>query len=95
MDNKAFSPLVWYGPGKAQNNAINAELDPTLVEIAPGSTVERGASVYEGRSTYSDINFESFFNHQVKFNDLHSLKTTVGVSIFSDTLQTTFLIAAA
>ena len=83
VDNKAFSPLVWYGPGKAQNNAINAELDPTLVEIAPGSTVERGASVYEGRSTYSDINFESFVNHQVKFNDLHSLKTTAGVSIFS------------
>ena len=83
VDNKIFSPLVWYGPGKAQNTAINADLDPTLVEIAPGSTIERGASVYEGRSTYSDVNFESFINHDTKFNEIHTLKTTAGVSIFS------------
>lgn len=83
VDNKVFSPLVWYGPGKSQNNAINEDLDPSLVEIAPGTEIERGASVYEGRSTYSDLNYESFVNHKFTFKEIHTIKTTVGVSVFS------------
>ena len=46
VDNKAFSPLVWFGPGKAQNTALNEQLDPTEIEIAPDVLIERGASVY-------------------------------------------------
>lgn len=83
VDGKTFSPLAWFGPGKAQNTAINANLDPTQVEIAPGTFIERGASVTEQRSSYSDLNFESFFNHEKVFNAIHTVKTTLGASIFS------------
>ena len=83
VDQKAFSPLVWYGPGKAQNSALNANLDPTQVEIAPGTLIDRGASVYEARATYSDLNFESYVNHEYTFKLIHRLKTTAGISVFS------------
>ena len=42
MDNKSFSPLAWYGPGKYANSAINADLDPVMVEIADSVFIERG-----------------------------------------------------
>ena len=83
VDQKAFSPLAWYGPGKAQNSALNANLDPTQVEIAPGTLIDRGASVYEARATYSDLNFESYVNHEYTFKLIHRLKTTAGISVFS------------
>ena len=83
VDQKAFSPLVWYGPGKAQNSALNANLEPTQVEIAPGTLIDRGASVYEARATYSDLNFESYVNHEYTFRLIHRLKTTAGISVFS------------
>ena len=82
VDFKAFSPLVWYGPGKAQNNALNANLDPTRVEIADSVFIERGASVFESRSTYVDLNGESFLNYNRIFNEDHSVKGTFGVSVF-------------
>lgn len=83
VDQKIFSPLVWYGPGKAQNTALNADLDPTQVEIAPGTMIDRGASVFEARYTYGDLNFESFINHDYTFGTIHNLKSTIGFSIFS------------
>lgn len=83
VDGKSFSPLVWFGPGKAQNSAINAELDPSTVEIAPGTLIDRGASVWEQRATYSDLNYESYVNHKITIKDIHRIKTTAGVSIFS------------
>lgn len=82
VDQKVFSPLVWYGPGKAQNTAINANLDPSLVEIADSTFIERGASVYEGRSTYVDLTYESFLNYKHVFNKDHTVKSTLGVSVF-------------
>ena len=83
VDVKAFSPLVWYGPGKSQNSAINEDLDPSIVEIAPGSFIDRGASVYEARSTYTDLNYESFLNHKITLNNIHTFKSTLGLSVFS------------
>ena len=83
VDDKVFSPLVWYGPGKAPNTALNEDLDPTSVEIAPGTSVDRGASVYEQRASYSDLNFESFLNHEVRIKSLHRIKTTAGLSVFT------------
>ncbi len=82
VDNKAFSPLAWFGPGKAQNTALNENLDPTMVEIAPNVKIERGASVSEGRATFGDLNFESFLNHQKAFAGGNTLKTTAGFSVF-------------
>ena len=82
VDFKAFSPLVWYGPGKAQNTALNANLDPTSVEIADSVFIERGASVFESRSTYIDLNAESYLNYDRIFNEDHSVKGTFGVSVF-------------
>lgn len=83
VDDKTFSPLVWYGPGKAQNTAINEDLDPSQVEIADGIFIERGASVYEQRATYRDVTFESFLNYNKKFAEHHSVKGTLGASVFN------------
>lgn len=82
VDNKVFSPLVWYGQGKAQNTAINEDLDPTLVEIADSVFIERGASVFESRSTYLDLNYEGFVNYQQTFDAKHNVKATLGTSVF-------------
>lgn len=85
VDSKTFSPLVWFGPGKAQNSAINADLDPSLVEIGDSVFIERGASVYEARSRYVDVTLESFVNYNHVFDDVHSVKATLGTSLFNRT----------
>jgi len=85
VDFKAFSPLVWYGQGKAQNTALNANLDPTRVEIADSVFIDRGASVFESRSTFVDLNGESYLNYDRIFNEDHSVKGTIGVSVFQRT----------
>ena len=78
-----FSPLAWYGAGKYANSAINsANLDPVQVEIAEDVFIERGASVYEQRATYLDLNFESFLNYSKTIGD-HNIKATLGTSVFS------------
>ena len=82
VDDKSFSPLAWYGAGKYANSAINADLDPVQVEIAEDVFIERGASVFEQRATYLDLNFESFLNYSKVFND-HNVKATLGTSVFS------------
>ena len=81
VDSKSFNPLVWYGPGKYANSAINANLDPVQVEIADSVFLERGASVYEQRATYVDLNYESFLNY-IKEIDDHTIKSTLGTSVF-------------
>lgn len=83
VDQKTFSPLVWYGPGKAQNSAINEDLDPSLVEIGDSVFIERGASVYEQRATYVDVTYESYLNYEHTFNDDHVVKSTLGASVFT------------
>lgn len=82
VDDKVFSPLVWYGPGKAQNTAINAQLDPSIVIIGDSTEIERGAAVFEQRATYLDVTFESFVNYEKTFNDLHQVKGTAGATVF-------------
>ncbi len=81
-DFKSFSPLAYYGPGKAQNTAINADLDAPVVEIADSVFLERGASVYESRTTYVDLSYEGFLNYDRTFNNVHKVKGTFGVSVF-------------
>jgi len=83
VEGKTFSPLVWYGPGKAPNTALNENLDPVMVEIADSTFLERGASVSENRDTYIDLTFESYLNYDRVFNDIHAVKATFGVSSFS------------
>ena len=82
VDDKSFYPLAWYGAGKYANSAVNADLDPVLVEIAEDVFIERGASVFEQRATYLDLNFESFLNYSKTIND-HNVKATLGTSVFS------------
>ena len=82
VDGKVFSPLVWYGPGKAQNTALNADLDAPTVELAEGFSLERGPSVYQHRDTYGDLAFESYVNYDRSFGDDHDFKATAGTSVF-------------
>jgi TonB-linked SusC/RagA family outer membrane protein len=82
VNNKSFSPLVWYGPGKYANTAINEDLDPSLVEIAPDVFLERGSSVYEERATFTDLTYESFMNYDKTFKSVHRIKGTAGISVF-------------
>jgi len=77
VESKVFSPLVWYGPGKAQNTAANENLDPVQVEIADSVFINRGASVLESRETFVDLNYENTFQTD------HKVKATLGASIFN------------
>jgi len=82
VDGKVFSPLVWYGDGKYANTALNEDLESPTVEIATGTEIERGAAVYEERSTFVDLTFESYMNYERTFDSIHKIKGTGGVSIF-------------
>ncbi len=82
VDSKVFSPLVWYGPGKFANTAINADLDSPTVEIADSVFIERGAAVYEDRQSYLDLTFESYLNYDKTFNEKHRVKGTAGITVF-------------
>ena len=87
-DGKFFSPLVFYGSGKAQNTAINEDLDPVMVEIAEGVEIPRLSSVNETRQTYLDYNLEAFLNYNHIFSDVHNVKATLGASIFANRGET-------
>lgn len=80
--SKVFSPLVWYGDGKFANTALNADLESPLVEIADSIFLERGAAVYEDRSSFIDLTFESYLNYDRLFDSVHRVKATAGVSVF-------------
>ena len=82
VDSKVFSPLVWYGPGKFANTAIDADLQSPTVEIADSVFIDRGASVYESRDSYLDLTFESYLNFDKTFNNKHHFKSTAGVTVF-------------
>jgi TonB-linked SusC/RagA family outer membrane protein len=83
VDDKTFSPLVYYGSGKAQNTALNEDLEPRMVEIADGVSVPFNNSVTEGRSTYLNYNLEAFVNYNKSIGD-HAMKGTFGASIVND-----------
>jgi TonB-linked SusC/RagA family outer membrane protein len=82
VDVKVFSPLAWYGNGKFANTALNAALESPTVEIADGVFIERGAAVYEERSSYTDLSGESFLNYDQLFDSVHRVKATLGVTAF-------------
>ena len=82
INSKVFSPLVWYGDGKYANTAINEALESPTVEIADSVFIERGAAVYEERSSYLDLSYESFLNYEKTFQEVHTFKGTAGISIF-------------
>ncbi|HYF69653.1 MAG TPA: TonB-dependent receptor [Ohtaekwangia sp.] len=83
VDHKDFSPLVWYGTGKAQNTAANENLDPPTREIA-GAIIPVPASVAESRTSYFNYSFEAFLNYNQTFGDVHKVKGTFGASIFGN-----------
>jgi TonB-linked SusC/RagA family outer membrane protein len=81
VDDKSFSPLVYYGLGKAQNTASNANLDPFLSEIVTGLTIPIQNSVTESIQNFLDFNTEAYLNYSNTFNDVHKVKGTIGTSI--------------
>ena len=83
VDGKSFSPLAWFGPGKFANTARNENLDPVLVDVG-GTSIERGASVFENRDSFLDYNLEAFLNYDRTFNDIHRFKGTLGASYFGN-----------
>ncbi|ELR70565.1 TonB-dependent receptor [Fulvivirga imtechensis AK7] len=84
VDFKAFSPLVYYGSGKAQNTALNAALQPNTTKIAEGVEIPINNSVTESRTTYFNYNLEAFLNYSHTFGEVHGVKATLGASLFED-----------
>lgn len=82
VDGKFFSPLVYYGPGKAQNTALNANLDPKQREIATGVFLPENGNVTENRTSYFNYNFEAFLNYNNTFGEDHEVKAMLGTSLF-------------
>lgn len=83
VESKTFSPLVYYGAGKAQNTAMNADLDRFTTEIAPGTSIPVNNSVTEGFSTFFNYNLEAFVNYQRDF-DNHKVKGTLGGTLLAN-----------
>lgn len=84
VDYKGFSPLVYYGSGKAQNTALNENLDPVMIDIGEGVLIPRNNNVTETKTTYFDYTLEAFLNYQETFNDRHQVKATLGVGLYND-----------
>ncbi|MGB3183412.1 MAG: TonB-dependent receptor [Cyclobacteriaceae bacterium] len=82
VDYKQFNPLVYYGSGKPQNTALNADLDPTVLTIAEGVELPIRNSVNENVQTFFNYNLEAFLNYDQNFGDLHGVKATLGGSLF-------------
>lgn len=87
VDHREFSPLVWYGTGKAQNTALNENLDPKTREIATDVTIPIPASVTERKNTYFNYNFEAFLNYNQTFGDVHRVKATLGTSFLGESSE--------
>lgn len=83
LDGKTFSPLVYYGSGKAQNTAANANLDPKTTEIVPGTFIPVENSVTESRVSYFDFNLEAYLNYNQTFGD-HKVKGTFGTALYGN-----------
>ncbi|WP_224995530.1 TonB-dependent receptor [Cesiribacter sp. SM1] len=83
VDYKGFSPLVFYGPGKAQNTASNEALDPFENDLN-GVLTPVPNNVTESRTVYFNYNLEAFLNYERTFDDVHKVKATLGTSIFAD-----------
>ncbi|GAB4329848.1 MAG: TonB-dependent receptor [Flammeovirgaceae bacterium] len=83
VNSKIFSPLAWYGSGKAQNTALNANLEEPLVDLGGGNLVKRGASVTEIRSIYFNYNLEAYLNYEKEIGK-HKIKATLGLTTLAD-----------
>jgi TonB-dependent starch-binding outer membrane protein SusC len=83
LDHKDFSPLVWYGSGKAQNTAANENLDPKTKTFGT-LTVPVPASVKEERTSYFNYTFEAFLNYNQQFGDDNKVKGTLGATIYGE-----------
>lgn len=81
VDSKTFSPLVYYGSGKAQNTALNEDLDPNVTEIGGGVEIPVYNNVSETRASYFTYNLEAFLNYEKVFDEVHKVKATLGTAL--------------
>lgn len=88
VTNKTFSPLVYYGSGKAQNTTSSPDLVPdSLLLFSEGDVAFRVPvfnNVRETQETFFNYNLEAFLNYTQTFNTVHRVKGTIGASIFGD-----------
>jgi TonB-dependent starch-binding outer membrane protein SusC len=84
VDDKTFSPLVYYGSGKAQNTASNAALVPFTTEIAPDVEIPVQNNVKETRSTYFNYNLEAFLTYNKTIGSEHKINAVFGTSLLSN-----------
>lgn len=92
VGSKDFKPLVYYGNGKAQNSVNNPALVPDSVTLFSKTVngvevnykVPRTSNVTESQQIYFNYNAEAFLNYNKVFNDVHSVKGTLGTSFIED-----------
>lgn len=92
VGSKTFNPLVYYGNGKAQNTVNNPGLIPDSVTLFSRTVngvevtykLPRTSNVTESQQTYFNYNAEAFLNYNRVFNDIHSVKGTLGTSFIED-----------
>jgi len=84
VSSKEFSPLVYYGSGKAQNTTSSPSLVPDSIEIAPKVKILRQNSVSQTEQTYFSYNAEAYLNYNQTFNEFHQVKGTIGFTRSQD-----------
>lgn len=83
VGNRTFNPLVYYGPGKVQNNVTVAD-NGFVLDTNNNGVRDMYSTVGENNQHYYDYTWESFVNYDFDISDSHNFETLLGVSLRSE-----------
>ena len=83
VDNRAFYPLSYYGPGKVQSN-VTVMGNEFNLDTNNNGTRDVFSTVEENNQTYYDYTVEGFLNYDFNLGDAHNFQTLLGTAIQSE-----------
>ena len=87
IKDKSFSPLVYYGAGHNQTNALPDGSPIVSVDPATGESTQTHNRVNEGSVEYFRYNFEVLGNYSFSVNNEHNFSVFAGFSMTKNTGQ--------
>ena len=87
IKNKSFSPLVYYGAGHNQTNALPDGSPIVSVDPATGESTQTHNRVNEGSVEYFRYNFEVLGNYSFSIDNEHNFDVFAGFSMTKNTGQ--------
>ena len=87
IKDKSFSPLVYYGAGHNQTNALPDGFPIVSVDPATGESTQTHNRVNEGSVEYFRYNFEVLGNYSFSVDNEHNFSVFAGFSMTKNTGQ--------